>query len=73
MLLVSARPVDDGKTILIHLRETDGNEAHISLRNGLTGKPLVISGSDVNGKSVIHSDNLIKPLESKFFLIKTGN
>lgn len=72
VLLVSASPSDDGKTILIHLRETDGKEAHFSLKNGLTGNQLDISGSDVTGKPIIDSDNIIKPLESKFFLIKTG-
>lgn len=54
------------------MRETDGKEAHLSLKNGLTGKQLDISGSDVTGKPVIDSDNTIKPFESKFFLIKTG-
>jgi len=72
VVLVSARPSDDGKTILIHLRETDGKEAHLNLKNGLTGNQLDISGSDVTGKSIMDSDTIIKPLESKFFLIKTG-
>jgi hypothetical protein len=72
ILLVSARPTDDGKTLLIHLRETDGKEAHLNLKNGLTGNRLDISGSDVTGKPIMDSDNTIKPLESKFFLIKTG-
>jgi hypothetical protein len=71
-LLVNAYPSEDGKTVLIHLRETDGKEVHLSLKNGLTGNQLVISGSDVTGKSIVDSDNIIKPLESKFFLIKTG-
>jgi hypothetical protein len=72
ILLVSARPSDDGKTILVHLRETDGKEAHLSLKNGLTGNQLEISGSDVTGKPFKDSVYTIKPLESKFFLIKTG-
>jgi hypothetical protein len=38
----------------------------------MTGNQFVISGSDVTGKSIVDSDNIIKPLESKFFLIKTG-
>ena len=71
VLLVSARPSDDGKTILVHLRETGGKEALLNLKNGLTGNQLNISGADVNGKSIIDSDNTIKPLESKFFLIRT--
>jgi hypothetical protein len=72
IILVSARPSDDGKTILVHLREINGKEAHLSLKNGLTGNQLEISGSDVTGKPFKDSVYTIKPLESKFFLIKTG-
>jgi len=32
VLLVSARPYDNGKTILVHLRETAGKEAHLNLK-----------------------------------------
>lgn len=70
ILLVSARPSDDGKTILVHLRETGGKEALLNLKNGLTGNQLNVSGADVTGKSM-DFDNTIKPLESKFFLIRT--
>jgi hypothetical protein len=72
VLLISARPSDDGKAILVHLRETAGKEAHLNLKNGLTGNQLEIFGSDVTGKSIMDFDNTIKPLESKFFLLKTG-
>jgi len=71
VLLVSARPCVDGKTILVHLRETGGKEAFLNLKNGLTGNQLNISGADVTGKPIMDSDNMIKPLESKFFLINT--
>jgi hypothetical protein len=72
VLLISARPLDDGKTILFHLRETGGKEALLNLKNGLTGTQLDISCADVTGIIVPDSENIIKPLESKFFLIKTG-
>jgi len=72
VLLVSARPVNEGKAILIHLRETGGKETRLNLQNGLTGDQLDISEADATGKAVMDSDNIIKPLESKFFLIKTG-
>jgi len=72
VLLISVRPLDDGKTILVHLRETGGKEARLSLKNGLTGNQLDISCADVTGNIVPDSENIIKPLESKFFLIKTG-
>jgi hypothetical protein len=72
VLLISSRPVDNGKSVLIHLRETGGKEAQLILKNGISGDLLVISGADVNGKPLADSDNSLKPLESKFFLLKTG-
>ena len=72
VILISARPFDEGKTILVHLRETGGKEARLSLKNGLSGNRLDISCSDVTGKPLPDKENIIKPLESKFFLIKTG-
>jgi alpha-mannosidase len=71
VILVSAHPVESGKAILIHLRETGGKEASLNLKNGLTGNRLNISGADVTGRPVQNSDNSIGPLESKFFLIRT--
>ena len=71
VILVSASPVENGKAVLVHLRETGGKEASLNLKNGLTGNPLKISGADVTGKSVQDAGNTIGPLESKFFLIDT--
>jgi len=71
VLLISARPDDEGKAILIHLRETGGRETILSLKNGITGNPMNISEADVTGKSIHISGNRIGPLESKFFLIRT--
>ena len=72
VLLISARPVDNGKSLLIHLRETGGKETHLILRNGISGNLLSISGADVNGKPLADPDISLKPLESKFFLLRTG-
>jgi hypothetical protein len=72
VLLISARPSGDGRSVLVHLRETGGKEGRLNLRNGLTGAQLEISGADVTGNPVPDTDNTIKPFESKFFLIKTG-
>ena len=72
VVLISARPFDEGKTILVHLRETGGNEVRLNLRNGLTGGQLEISCTDVTGKVLPDNETIIQPLESKFFLIKTG-
>jgi Glycosyl hydrolases family 38 N-terminal domain len=70
-ILVSAQPLNDGKSVLIHLRETDGRETPVSLKNGLTGDLLRISASDVNGKPLQKDENILKPYESKFYLIYT--
>jgi hypothetical protein len=72
VVLISTRPFEEGKTILVHLRETGGKEVRLNLRNGLTGGKLEISCADVTGKVVPGIETIIKPLESKFFLIKTG-
>jgi hypothetical protein len=72
VILISAQPADNGKAILVHLRETGGKEVPLTLKNGLTGSQLEISPADVTGKRVPETANIIKPLESKFFLINTG-
>jgi hypothetical protein len=50
VILVNARPVENGKAILVHLRETGGKQASLNFKNGLTGNRLNISGADVTGK-----------------------
>ena len=70
VILVSARPVEKGKAILVHLRETGGKQVSLNLKNGLTGNPLNILGADVTGKPFQDSEKSVGPLESKFFLIR---
>ena len=72
VVLISAQPADNGKNILVHLRETGGKEVRLNLKNGLTGNQLEIVMADVTGTPVPENANIISPLESKFFLIKTG-
>lgn len=70
VILISATPDIDGKSILIHLRETEGKESALSLINGITGKKLSSEEVDVNGKPASDpSGNKIGALESKFFRI----
>jgi alpha-mannosidase len=71
VILVSSKPVQNGEAVLIHLRETGGKEEILDLKNGLTGSRLNISEADVTGKPVKNAGNTIRPLESKFFLIRT--
>jgi hypothetical protein len=69
VVLVSAEPEADGKSFVIHLRETDGKNCVLSLVNGLTGKTLEAVEVDVTGKNVPVPTVNIKPLESKFYRI----
>ena len=67
MYCLSASPVENGKAVLVHLRETGGKEASLDLKNGLTGNPLKISGADVTGKSVQDAGNTSDPLNQNSF------
>ena len=70
VILVNARPgSEDGKSLIIHLRETGGHKKSLSLTNGLTGQSLVVVEVDVNGHPVDDPSLMIYPYESKFFKI----
>jgi hypothetical protein len=69
ILLVSAEPARDGKSCIIHIRETDGKNASLNLLNGLTGSKINPEEVDVTGKPVSHPTKEIGPLESKFYRI----
>ena len=69
VLLISAQPDVDGKYCTLHLRELNGKDASLSLKNGLTGKSLNAIEVDATGKTVSNSDLNIGPLESKFYRI----
>ena len=70
LILVSARPDDEnGKSLIIHLRETGGAETKLALANGLTGSPLKITEVDVTGHALANPSTTIYPLETKFFKI----
>ncbi|MDP4224721.1 MAG: glycoside hydrolase family 38 C-terminal domain-containing protein, partial [Bacteroidota bacterium] len=67
VLLISSRPANGG--ILLHLRETAGKKAIIDLKDGLNGRKLNTSVSDIAGNVTGDSSATIGPFESKFFLI----
>jgi hypothetical protein len=66
-LLVSAAPSSDGKYCIIHVRETDGRNASLSLRNGIDGTAIDAVEVDVTGIPVSSPSLNISPLESKFY------
>jgi alpha-mannosidase len=70
IILISAVPGDEnGKSLIIHLRETGGQETGLELANGLTGEPLVLIESDVTGHPAANPSTKISALETKFFKI----
>ncbi len=70
VILISARPDDDnGKSLIIHLRETGGQETELNLASGLTGQPLTVAEVDVTGHEVANASLKMYPLENKFYKI----
>jgi len=69
VILVSAQPSADGKSAVVHLRETNGKTGLLNLKDGSTGKDLSAIEVDVTGKPVLASSLSISPLESKFYSI----
>ena len=69
VILINALPAPDGKSCIIHIRETNGKNTALSLTNGLTGKILIATEIDVTGKPVLKPSLNIGPFESKFYKI----
>jgi alpha-mannosidase len=69
VILITAEPTLDGKSVIIHVRETDGKSSDLNLANGINGNSLRITEVDVTGSKVTNGSNGIGPLESRFFRI----
>ena len=69
VVLVSAIPSPDGKSIQIHLRETGNRKTTLQPTLGSSGKTIPITEVDVTGREVVNGSNSIGALESKFFRI----
>jgi alpha-mannosidase len=69
VILVSAKPQNDGKSCILHLRETDGMKSTLNLKNGLNEKEITAVEIDATGKPVVNPSLIINPLESKFFRV----
>lgn len=69
VVIISTQPDQEGKHIIIHLRETEGHDARIDLKNGQTGKSLKVVKVDLTGKELTGTSQIIGPLESGFFMI----
>jgi hypothetical protein len=70
IILVSSKPLPEQNAILIHVRELDGKQCTPELYNGISGKRLSITETDVTGQEVKNSANLIGPYESKFYIVR---
>lgn len=69
IILVSAEPEADVKSIFLHLRETNGKDALLKLINDITGKKFQPVEVDVTGVPVANPSLKIGPWESKFYRI----
>jgi alpha-mannosidase len=69
VVLLNSIPGSDGKSCIIHLRETNGQNSTLKLANGITGQSLTAIEVDVTGKPVLKPSLEIGPLESKFYRI----
>lgn len=70
VMLISAMPAADGKSILLHLRETAGKSGTIALQYASQRELLPCVRTDVNGTPLAENSNEIKALESAFFSVK---
>jgi alpha-mannosidase len=69
VVLLNSIPCSDGKSCIIHLRETNGQNSTLKLTNGITGQALTAIEVDVTGKPVLNQSLEIGSLESKFYRI----
>ncbi len=67
VVLVSAIPSADGKSLQLHLRETGNKSANLDLMLGASGKKIKVTEVDVTGREVVNGNSKIGALESKFF------
>jgi hypothetical protein len=72
IILISAIPLKDGSSVILHVRETDGKNATMRLFNGFTSKEIILKETDVTGRVLQERGLVLKPFESKFFLAEPG-
>jgi hypothetical protein len=70
VLLVSAIPSEDGKSALLHVRETAGKMVHMKIINSTTRKAINYVRVDVTDTELRNGQNLIKPYESVFYRVE---
>lgn len=69
LLLVSALPAGNGKSAIIHVRETAGAKSTLKLQNGKTGNSLKCTPVDVTGLPLANGNLELQPYETKFFSV----
>ncbi|MCP4311019.1 MAG: glycosyl hydrolase family 38 [Bacteroidetes bacterium] len=68
ILLISAKPGTEKGTVLLHIREIEGEEVSFNLKNS-EGTNLRITETDVLGHAKQSGSPTIMPFESKFFMV----
>jgi len=70
LILVSVKPINEGKSIFIHVREMDGKSTAFKAVNGLTNEAFSVIRTDVNGNKIQNQSQELKPFEAAFFELK---
>lgn len=69
LLLISAIPEQNGGSVILQVRETNGKALSLSLQHGINGRLLDIKRVDVTGDPLNGRAQDLLPLESGFFRI----
>ncbi len=69
VLLVSSFAAADGKSAILHLRETGGKNTILKLKNGITGAALPLQPVNVLGEPIENSSPEIDSYGSAFFSV----
>ncbi|WP_167604761.1 glycoside hydrolase family 38 C-terminal domain-containing protein [Maribellus sediminis] len=69
VLLINSIPSIDGNSVVIQVREINGQNATLHLINGLTQEEIYLKQVNVLGENIENGSVTLKPFESKFFRI----
>ncbi len=67
--LISAIPLNQ-RALLLQIREIEGKEVKLNLKNALNGKTLKLYRTDANGNKLADSQVVLNPYETAFFKVE---
>lgn len=73
LLLISSMPLKETSGVVLHVREIAGKVSELILYDGITGSKLKLTETDATGNRLPATDPVIKPYESRFFIVNNAN